>query len=189
MILTQNNEYAAVLDACVLAPMPLCDTLLRLAEDPAFYRPLWSDEILQEVGDVLVHKLGLTTTQRDRRLRVMREEFPEALVRIPRKLPATFDCGGDKDDRHVLAAAVKGQAHAIITSNTKDFLKECLDEYGILCQTPDDFLVHQFHLNPPLVLEKLDQQGASIGRGRLDIVQRLRIVAPQFSDLVQEYSP
>jgi hypothetical protein len=34
MILAQDNEYAAVLDACVLVPMPLCDTLLRLAEDP-----------------------------------------------------------------------------------------------------------------------------------------------------------
>ena len=28
----QSNQYIAVLDTCVLAPMPLCDTLLRLAE-------------------------------------------------------------------------------------------------------------------------------------------------------------
>ena len=58
MILTQDNEYAVVLDACVLAPMPLCDTLLRLAEDPSMYRPLWSGNILQEVGNVLQNKLG-----------------------------------------------------------------------------------------------------------------------------------
>jgi hypothetical protein len=53
MISAQDNEYVVLLDACVLVPMPLCDTLLRLAEEPAFYRPLWSEEILREVGDAL----------------------------------------------------------------------------------------------------------------------------------------
>jgi hypothetical protein len=57
MILTQDNEYAALLDACVLVPMCLCDTLLRLAEEPAMYRPLWSNEILQEVGTALETKI------------------------------------------------------------------------------------------------------------------------------------
>ena len=49
MILTRDNECAVLLDACVLVPMPLCDTLLRLAEEPALYRPLWSERILLEV--------------------------------------------------------------------------------------------------------------------------------------------
>lgn len=35
-----------VLDACVLIPMPLADTLLRLAEVPRLYRPKWSGAIL-----------------------------------------------------------------------------------------------------------------------------------------------
>jgi hypothetical protein len=38
MILTPDNEYSAVFDTCVLAPMPLCDVLLRGAEEPALYR-------------------------------------------------------------------------------------------------------------------------------------------------------
>lgn len=38
-MITQTNAFVVVLDTCVLAPMPLCDTLLRLAEDPAFYMP------------------------------------------------------------------------------------------------------------------------------------------------------
>jgi hypothetical protein len=49
LILTLDNEYAAVLDACVLVPMPLCDTLLRCAEDPGLFRALWSEQILEEV--------------------------------------------------------------------------------------------------------------------------------------------
>jgi hypothetical protein len=35
-MLSTTNQYIVVLDACVLAPMPLCDLLLRLAEEPAF---------------------------------------------------------------------------------------------------------------------------------------------------------
>lgn len=45
MMLAFTNQYLAVLDACVLAPMPVCDTLLRLAEEPAFYKPKWSEDI------------------------------------------------------------------------------------------------------------------------------------------------
>lgn len=186
MILNQNNEYAALLDACVLVPMPLCDTLLRLAEHPAFYRPLWSEEILQEVGNALVDKLKYSPAQRDRRLHAMRESFPEALIKIPPKLLDSFECP-DKNDRHIIAAAVRGQANAIITRNTKDFPPECLEEYGLLCQTPDDFLVHQYHLNPPLVVEKLDQQAAVIRQTRLDIVNKLKKVTPQFAGLLQAY--
>ncbi len=38
--------------------MPLCDTLLRLAEGSSLYRPFWSDRILEEVGKALQEKLG-----------------------------------------------------------------------------------------------------------------------------------
>ena len=48
------DQYVVLLDACVLAPMPVCDTLLRLAEEPAFYAPKWSWEILEEVSRTLV---------------------------------------------------------------------------------------------------------------------------------------
>jgi predicted nucleic acid-binding protein len=186
MILNQNNEYAALFDACVLAPMPLCDTLLRLAEHPAFYRPLWSDKILEEVGKVLEQKFGYTPQQKERRLAAMRRSFPEAAVIIPARLDS-FDCP-DEGDRHVLAAAVKGQANSIITSNIKHFPDSCLEEYGLLCQSPDEFLVNQFHLNPPLVIDKLDQQAAVIHKTRKEMIARLKDTAPQFADLLNAYS-
>jgi predicted nucleic acid-binding protein len=186
MIPNQNNEYAVVLDACVLAPMPLCDTLLRLAEHPSFYRPLWSAEILREVGDVIEKKLGYSTEQRDRRIASMQKAFPEALVQIPCKLDS-FVCP-DPNDRHVLAAAVRGQANAIITSNTKHFPQDCIEEYGLLCQSPDDFLIHQFHLNPPLVVDKIDQQAAVRRKTRTELINTLQKVTPQFADLLKKCS-
>ena len=51
-------DYPVVLDACVLANHNVCDLLLRLAEAPRMYTPLWSDRILDEVGSAQTHKLG-----------------------------------------------------------------------------------------------------------------------------------
>src|ERR1700733_15100574 len=108
MILNQDNEYTALLDACVLVPMCLCDTLLRLAEDPAMYRPLWSQEILQEVGDALESKIGLSLGQRQRRIGQMAEAFPEASVQPASCLAVSLDGIPDEGDRHVLATAIAG---------------------------------------------------------------------------------
>ena len=65
-MIAQSNQCIVVLDTCVLAPMPLCDTLLRLAEAPAFYIPKWSDEILRELRSTL-QRMGYTPAQAGRR--------------------------------------------------------------------------------------------------------------------------
>ena len=66
-----GNQNIAILDTCVLAPMPLCDTLLRLAEEPAFYTPKWSGDILRELRSRL-QRMGYTPAQADRRITAMR---------------------------------------------------------------------------------------------------------------------
>lgn len=45
--------FGAVLDACVLVPAALCDTLLRLA-DRDLYRPVWSVRILAEMRQAVL---------------------------------------------------------------------------------------------------------------------------------------
>ena len=189
MILTPDNEYAVLLDACVLVPMPLCDTLLRLAEEPAFYRPLWSENILQEVGDVL-GRMSICPKRRERRLAFMREHFPEASVVVPLGLAGALTCIPDENDRHVLAAAIRGHANAIITFNDADFPEDCLKQYDILRQTPDEFLVHQFHLSPDLVLEKIDAQATAIRQERKHVIARLHELAqaPEFAALIEARS-
>jgi hypothetical protein len=110
------------------------------------------------------------------------------MVIIPPKLEETFECP-DKDDKHVVACAVKGQANAIVTFNKKHFPQECLEEYGILCQAPDEFLVHQFYLAPQLVVEKLDIQAAAIRKQRSDTIKRLEKVTPVFCSLLDKHFP
>jgi predicted nucleic acid-binding protein len=185
MIPTQDNEYAAILDACVLVPMCLCDTLLRLAEDPAMYRPLWSDEILREAGHALQTKIGLTTEQRNYRIKQMSEAFPEALVPTPSCLAEPLTGVPDKKDRHVLAAAIAGHANVIVTSNTKHFPAEYLAQFDILCHSADEFLIYQVHLNPYLVLEKLTAQAINIRRQIGDVLSTLKVVAPRFVATVE----
>lgn len=47
-------DFKVLLDACVLANNAVCDLLLRLAEKPRQFLPLWSGEILPEVRRVHV---------------------------------------------------------------------------------------------------------------------------------------
>ncbi len=117
----------------------------------------------------------------------MNEAFPEAMVTVPSELVKAVDCLPDANDRHVLAAAVMARANTIVTQNTKHFPKSCLEKFGLLCPTADDFLTHQYHLRPQLVLDKLDDQGAGISQNREYVIASLRAAAPAFAELVQAH--
>lgn len=71
--------FRVLLDACVLIPYDLCDTLPTLAEDDLF-QPLWSTSVLEETERNLVRRLGRTPEQAQRRIRLMNQAFPEAMV-------------------------------------------------------------------------------------------------------------
>jgi predicted nucleic acid-binding protein len=184
MIFTPGTDYSAVLDACVLVPMALCDLLLRLAEEPAMYRPLWSEQILTEMAKALKTKLHRSSEEASWRRQQMKQAFPEAMVTVPSALLKAVECIPDKDDRPVLAAAIMARADAIITQNNRHFPKDCCEKYGVLCQTPDDFLIDQYRLHPQLVLDKLDDQAAGIGQKRELVVTSLKAAVPKFCKLL-----
>ncbi len=184
MIFTPGNEYTAVLDACVLVPAALCDLLLRLAEEPATYRPVWGEEILSELGRALRTKLGRTPAEVGYRLQQMKAAFPEALVYVPQGLVLGIKGIPDEADRHVLATAIVAHATVIVTQNIKHFPKNCLEEFGVDCQTADEFLIHQLELGAQLVRDKLDEQGAAIGKDREFVIASLKQSAPRFADMV-----
>ena len=187
MIFTQENEYSAVLDACVLVPMALCDCLLRLAEEPALYRPLWSEQILAEVGGTLRTDFGRTAEEIAWRLEQMKKAFPEAMVAVPGELLLAVECIPDPDDRHVLATAIMARANTIVTQNIRHFPADCLEKFGVLAQTADDFLIHQYHLGPQLILDKIDDQAAGISQDRATVVANLKNAAPGFCQLLQAH--
>ena len=59
----------------------------------------------------------------------------------------------DENDRHVLAAAVKANADAIITLNLKHFPESSLSPHGVEALHPDDFVLDLLDLNAHQVLE------------------------------------
>jgi len=133
----------ATLDADVLLPITLADTLLRLAEE-GFYRPHWSAEVLDEVVRNLVTKFGLAPSAARKRVDHMTGAFPEALVAGYQRLVPTM--ANDPKDRHVLAAAIRSGSQVIVTRNLRHFPIELLREFDIEAQPPDLFCC----TNPPL---------------------------------------
>ena len=76
---------------------------------------------------------------------------PDCLVTDYESLIDGINCP-DEDDRHVIAAAIKGKCSAIITVNLKDFPVAELQKYDIEPQHPDEFIHHQFGLDQAAVL-------------------------------------
>jgi predicted nucleic acid-binding protein len=190
MILTPDNEYCVVLDACVLMPMPLCDTLLRLAEEPAHFCIAWSDQILSEGRRGLESpKFGHSPEQVGRRIRAMLSAFPESLCTVPPGLIEGILGLPDQDDRHVVALAIHAGANTIVTNNVRDFPAEALLPHNLSALSADQFLVHQYHLSPQLMLEKVDRQAAGIRKQRGDILLLLENLAPIFCQLCARREP
>jgi predicted nucleic acid-binding protein len=193
MIFTPADNYedkyegkdSVVLDACVLVPISLCDLLLRLAEDPGTYEPFWSEQILAETTKALRTKIGITEAQAQRRLDQITATFPMATIKVLPELLQAADCIPDKDDRHVLGAAIAAPANTIVTENLRHFPKPCVEKFQVRCLSPDDFLIEQFRLFPELILDKLDDQAIGIAQDRKFIINSLRKTAPEFAKLVE----
>jgi predicted nucleic acid-binding protein len=164
------SQYITLLDTCVLAPMPVMDTLLRLAEEPAFYTPKWSAHIIQELRKTLAEKFKYSPQQVERRIEAMESTFPSAMVTGYENLIDSME--NDTKDRHVLAAAVKCGAHAIVSDNVKDFPHESLAPYALECLTADQFLKHQYHLNPDAFISVLAEQASDIGWSMPQLISR-----------------
>jgi len=127
-------------------------------------------------------KLNVGSAQTDHLAVCLREAFPEAWITDFEPLIAGM--ANEPKDRHVLAAAAKAGAETIVTFNTKHFPKAALDPLGIEAQSPDDFLIHLYHLNPRLTTRRLLQQAADTSRTLPELLSALGIATPGFVELV-----
>lgn len=180
--------FQAVLDANVLLPAPLRDTLLRLAEAD-LYVPKWSERILAEVAKNLVES-GRTDAERAARVtETMAAAFPEAMVPtglVSRVEPAMAN---DPKDRHVLAAAVGVGGEVVVTKNLEDFPPTACEPLGIQAVSPDDFLVDLYHVDPSAALRALSDQAAALTKPPLtprEVLDYIARDAPEFAGLIRE---
>ena len=145
--------FRVLLDACALVPYHLSNVLLTLAE-VGLFTPLWSEQILRETERTLVRRLGIDSAKAHRRIDNMRKAFPEALVEHYEGLIPAMRC--HRKDRHVLAAAVRGDAQIMVTANLRDFPDAAAAPYDIEISHPDSFLWDQLDLDAPAMRRAID---------------------------------
>ena len=175
--------YQVILDACVLVNAALRDTPLRIAEPPRLYLPRWSEDIMVETTRTLETKLGVTQEQTAHLVGELRKHFEDAWVEGYERLIPTM--ANHPKDRHVLAAAVRCGAQTIVTLNLKDFPEHALSPWDIIAQSPNEFLVHQYHLAPEVVAQKLHEQAIRHG-GMERLLHLHNKLAPEFVALIRK---
>ena len=179
-------RFSAVLDACVLVPIAQADTLLCLAET-GLYRPLWTARILDETVHALEHVHPDMKASNAARVRaaVMNDAFDDACIEGWEQLLDVIELP-DKDDRHVVAAAIQGRADLIITANLKDFPRQALENFNLEAQHPDEFFMNQLDLDPERVMMALHRQASATRNPALPVLgvlERLeRCGAPKFCE-------
>jgi predicted nucleic acid-binding protein len=177
-----TENFLVLLDACVLVPAALRDTLLRLAEHPRLYVPRWSEEIIVETVRNLQNRIGLAEDKTAHLVAQLRKHFADSWVAGYEPLITSMD--NHPKDRHVLAAAVKCGAQVIVTYNKRDFPAAATEPWGIEVQGPSTFLKYQYDLNPSIVVDKLHAQARDLGRTLSEQLAVLRKAAPAFVDTV-----
>ena len=139
-----SSRFTAILDANVLYPQLIRDTLLSLAVE-GLYHARWSQAIHDEWTRNLAKDRPELAARLPAVVKLMNASVPDCLVTNYEKLVTSIELP-DPDDRHVVAAAIVGHADAIVTFNTKDFPQAVLQPYGIEVQHPDEFLMNQLQL-------------------------------------------
>lgn len=168
----------AFYDASVLYPAPLRDFLMRLALTD-LYRAKWSAKVHEEwTGVVLRDRPDLRPEQLERTRRLMDAHVRDCLVEHFESLIDSLDLP-DPNDRHVLAAAIRGRADVIVTRNLKDFPADKLEPYGIEAQHPDTFITHLIDLDPGAVVGAARGHRASLRNPPKDVEEYLSTLERQ----------
>lgn len=153
--------FTVVYDACVLHPPSVCDLLLRVAAT-GLVRARWSDRILDEVIRSIrrVHP-EIDEVRLARRRAAVRDAVADAIGDGFEPIEAGLDLP-DPGDRHVLAAAIRCGAQAIITANLDDFPAERLAPWNVEAIHPDDFVVQLLDRSEGTVVSVLQQQASAL---------------------------
>jgi hypothetical protein len=130
------SNLIALLDACVLYPAPLRSFFMYLALTDLF-RARWTDAIHEEwMRNVQKDYPDITREKAERVRNLMNAHVLDCLVADYEDLIPHLSLP-DANNRHVLAAAIRAGANAIVTFNLGDFPRATLDPFGIEAQHSD----------------------------------------------------
>lgn len=173
-------DLRVLIDACVLANFPVCDLLLRLAESPRMYRPIWSMDILDEVHRTQVTKLKWDIKIADSFQDALLSSFPEAIISGYDSIIPNMTA--HEKDRHVLAAAVYSRCSLIVTFNLRHFPEKALKPWGVKASHPDEFLLMLYKLDSELVNDHLEAIARKRHTDVRDLLELMSKALPCFTD-------
>ena len=140
---------------------------MRLALTDLF-KAHWTDQIHDEWINALLRE-GKHSRESLERVRVlMNAHVRDALVTGYEPIIDTIGLP-DPDDRHVLAAAIRCGADAIVTFNIKDFPAAVLAPLNIEVIHPDDFIYYQLDMAPSVCCTAFRTQRAALKNPPLDV--------------------
>jgi len=174
-----SSPLRVVLDANVLYPFTLRDTLLRVAAK-GYYQLYWSEQILEETHRNLIDKAGISQQQAQHLRNAMTMAFPDAMVTEYESLIDSMP--NDEKDRHVAAAAVKAFAQIIVTSNLKDFREL---PQNVEAQSPDQFLLNMLAIDPDSLIDVLKQQSEALQNPPITLDELLTALSKTVPKFVQ----
>jgi predicted nucleic acid-binding protein len=177
-------RFTAVLDTNIMYPVRIRDILFWFAYYGIF-TPKWSDDIFDELKDVMERKGG-TKEQILKRIKQIDDAFPDAKVGNYQPLIDNLTLK-DKKDRHVLAAAIKTNANVIVTNNLKDFPKVYLKTFGIAPISADDFITNLIDLNPKLAVSAFKEMVLNYTNPDLDEFESLDILRKNGLEQAADY--
>ena len=172
------SGFTALFDACVLYPAELRSLLMYLALTDLF-RARWTERIHEEwISGVLKDRPDLTREKLIRVRDLMNAHVRDSLVTGFDELIPSLTLP-DPDDRHVLAAAIRGRADVIVTKNLRDFPANTLAAYGIAPQHPDAFIRHLLDLDLASVCKAAQTHRMSLKNPRFTADEYLALLERQ----------
>lgn len=171
-------SLAVLYDACVLYPAPLRDMLMYLALTGLF-QAKWSDQIHEEwIRNVLKNRSDLKREQLERVRALMDANVRDGKVEGYEHLIETVVLP-DPNDRHVLAAAIAGNANLILTFNLKDFPYTSLEPYHIAAHHPDRFITDLLDRDAQTVCAAVKRHRASLRYPPKTVDEYLAVIKQQ----------
>ncbi|MEL6060801.1 MULTISPECIES: PIN domain-containing protein [unclassified Methylobacterium] len=170
------DRFTAMIDACVLAGVLRRNLILTLAQWE-FFRIRWSDRLLGETEQAIERMFArkgdsLSAVKAARARAAMERAFEDAMV-VDYASYLPICQGVDPGDAHVIAAALKTQAHVIVTDNIRHFPSTLLEPLGLEVRSADMFIADTIALD----------EGKAVAAIR-DMRQRLKRPAMTPADLL-----
>ena len=172
------SSFTAFYDANVLYASELRNLLMHLAMTGLF-RAKWSNGVHEEwMTALLRNRPDLSRERLERTRALMDKNAEDALVTGYEDLIEGLHLP-DPDDRHVLAAAIRGRADVIVTANVRDFPTEILTPFEIEAQHPDEFVMHLLDLSTGVVIDAARRHRESLKKPAKTIEEYLLTLETQ----------